>query len=144
MTIKEVNQMRIRGLENFKEEELLEGYSVTNATKKTLAEMEKEIKAELEKKMSVGSQLSFDFGPTTYTASKVELDDLGFDCDEATLYTECLKLGQTIYLNNKVNTTAIKKDYTNGSLHPDISKHITVTKQAVFKIPTKANKKEEE
>ncbi len=143
MTIKEIKQMRIRGFENFKEEELLEGYSVTNSTKNYLAGMEKDLKEELCKRMSVGEQMSFEFGPTTYTASKVELDDIGFDCDEATLYTECLKLGQTIYLNNKVNTTAIKKDYKNGSLHPDITKHITVTKQEVFRIPPKTKKEEE-
>jgi hypothetical protein len=143
MTIKDINEMRVRGFENFEKEDLLEGYSITNTAKKSLAQMEKDLKEELDKKMYVGEQLSFDFGSTTFTATKVELDEIGFDCDESTLYTECLKLGQTIYLNNKVNTTAIKKDYNNGSLHPDISKHITITKQSTFKIPTKAKKEEE-
>lgn len=145
MTIKEANEMRIKGLENYEKEKLLDAYTITNATKRSLADLEKDIKAELEKKMIVGDQLSLDFGSNTFTSTMVELDEIGFDCDEATLYGECLKASQTIYLKNGVNTTAIKKDYKNGTLHPDIIKHITVTKQTKFDISrTKKSKKEEE
>lgn len=143
MTIKEVNEMRRNGLGNYEKEKLLDAYTITNATKNTFADLEKEIKSELEKKMVVGDQLSLDFGSNTFTSTMVELDEIGFDCDEATLYSECLKASQTIYLKNGVNTTAIKKDYKNGSLHPDIIKHITITKQQAMKISKKAKKEEE-
>lgn len=142
ITIKEVNEMRRNGLSNYGKEKLLDAYTITNATKNTFADLEKEIKAELEKQMSVGEQLSLDFGSNTFTSSMVEEDEIGFDCTEAALYAECAKLGQTIYLKNGVNTTAIKKDYKNGSLHPDIIKHITVTKQAAMKISKKAKKED--
>lgn len=140
---KEASEMRRNGLSNYSLEELTSAFPVVNATKNTLAEFEKELKAEIENKMSVGDQLSIDFGSNTFTSSMVELDEIGFDCDEATLYSECLKASQTIYLKNGVNTTAIKKDYKNGSLHPDIIKHITVTKQSSMKITKKAKKEEE-
>lgn len=140
---KEASEMRRNGLSNYSLEELTSAFPVVNATKNTLAEFEKELKAEIENKMSVGDQLSIDFGSNTFTSSMVELDEIGFDCDEATLYSECAKLGQTLYLKNGVNTTAIKKDYKNGSLHPDIIKHITVTKQQAMKISKKAKKEEE-
>lgn len=143
MTIKEVNEMRRNGLSNYEKEKLLDAYTITNATKNTFAELEKDIKSELEKKMVVGDQLSLDFGSNTFTSTMVELDEIGFDCDESTLYAECTKLGQTIYLKNGVNTTAIKKDYKNGSLHPDIIKHIVITKQQAMKISKKAKKEEE-
>ena len=106
-------------------------------------ELEKEIKDELERQMSVGEQLSLDFGSNTFTSSMVEMDEIGFDCDESTLYSECLKASQTLYLKNGVNTTAIKKDYKNGSLHPDIVKHIKITKQVEMKISKKSKKEEE-
>lgn len=140
---KEASEMRRNGLSNYSLEELTSAFPVVNATKNTLAEFEKELKAEIENKMSVGDQLSIDFGSNTFTSSMVELDEIGFDCDEATLYSECAKLGQTLYLKNGVNITAIKKDYKNGSLHPDIIKHITVTKQQAMKISKKAKKEEE-
>lgn len=143
MTIKEVNEMRRNGLSNYGKEKLLDAYTITNATKNTFADLEKEIKSELEKQMVVGDQLSLDFGSNTFTSTMVELDEIGFDCDESTLYAECTKLGQTIYLKNGVNTTAIKKDYKNGSLHPDIIKHIVITKQQAMKISKKAKKEEE-
>jgi hypothetical protein len=143
MTIKEVNEMRRNGFSNYGKEKLLDAYTITNATKNTFADLEKDIKAELEKQMVVGDQLSLDFGSNTFTSTMVELDEIGFDCDESTLYAECTKLGQTIYLKNGVNTTAIKKDYKNGSLHPDIIKHITITKQQAMKISKKAKKEEE-
>lgn len=143
MTIKEVNEMRRNGLNNYGKEKLLDAYTITNATKNTFADLEKEIKSELEKQMSVGDQLSLDFGPNTFTSTMVELDEISFDCDEATLYSECTKLGQTLYLKNGVNTTAIKKDYKNGSLHPDIIKHIVITKQQTMKISKKTKKEEE-
>lgn len=143
MTIKEVNEMRMKGLKNYEKEKLLDAYTIVNATKNTFADLEKDIKTELESKMSVGEQLSLDFGSNTFTSSMVELDEIGFDCDEPSLYAECTKLGQTIYLKNGVNTTAIKKDYKNGSLHPDIIKHITITKQSAMKITKKAKKEEE-
>lgn len=143
MTIKEANEMRRNGLSNYGKEKLLDAYTIANATKKSLAELEKDIKSELEKKMVVGDQLSLDFGSNTFTSTMVELDEIGFDCDESTLYAECTKLGQTIYLKNGVNTTAIKKDYKNGSLHPDIIKHIVITKQQAMKISKKAKKEEE-
>ena len=145
MTIKEVNEMRTKGFENFTKEKLVEAYTITNATKTTLADLEKDIKAELEKQMVVGDQLSLEFGECNLTYSMVELDEIGFDCDEATLYSECLKAGQTLYLKNSINSTAIKKDYKNGSLHPDIVKHIVVTKQQTMRISkSKKAKKEEE
>lgn len=143
MTIKEVNEMRRNGLNNYGKEKLLDAYTITNATKNTFADLEKEIKSELEKQMSIGDQLSLDFGPNTFTSTMVELDEISFDCDEATLYSECTKLGQTLYLKNGVNTTAIKKDYKNGSLHPDIIKHIVITKQQTMKISKKTKKEEE-
>ena len=143
MTIKEVNEMRRNGLSNYGKEKLLDAYTITNATKNTFADLEKDIKAELEKQMVVGDQLSLDFGSNTFTSTMVDLDEIGFDCDESTLYAECTKLGQTIYLKNGVNTTAIKKDYKNGSLHPDIIKHVVVTKQQAMKISKKAKKEEE-
>ena len=143
MTIKEVNEMRRNGFENYEKEKLLDAYTITNATKNTFADLEKDIKAELEKKMSVGDQLSLDFGTNTFTSTMVEMDEISFDCDDAVLYSECLKTGQTIYLKNGVNTTAIKKDYKNGSLHPDIIKHVVVTKQQAMKISKKAKKEEE-
>ena len=144
MTIKEVNEMRTKGFGNFTKEKLVEAYTIINATKNTFAELEKDIKAELEKQMVVGDQLSLEFGECNLTYSMVELDEIGFDCDEATLYSECLKAGQTLYLKNSINSTAIKKDYKNGSLHPDIIKHITITKQQSMKKTTKKIKKEEE
>lgn len=143
MTIKEVNEMRRNGLSNYGKEKLLDAYTITNATKNTFADLEKEIKSELEKQMVVGDQLSLDFGSNTFTSTMVELDEISFDCDESTLYSECLKASQTIYLKNGVNTTAIKKDYKNGSLHPDIIKHIVITKQQAMKISKKAKKEEE-
>lgn len=143
ITIKEVNEMRRNGLSNYGKEKLLDAYTITNATKKTFSDLEKEIKDELERQMTVGEQLSLDFGSSTFTSSMVELDEISFDCDESTLYSECLKASQTIYLKNGVNTTAIKKDYKNGSLHPDIVKHIKVTKQVEMKISKKAKKEEE-
>ena len=143
MTIKEVNEMRRNGLNNYGKEKLLDAYTITNATKNTFADLEKEIKSELKKQMSVGDQLSLDFGPDTFTSTMVELDEIGFDCDEATLYSECTKSGLTLYLKNGVNATAIKKDYKKGTLHPDLIKHITITKQQELKISKKAKKEEE-
>ena len=143
ITIKEVNEMRIKGLSNYGKEKLLDAYTVINATKKSFADLEKEIKDELERQMSVGEQLSLDFGSSTFTSSMVELDEISFDCDESTLYSECLKASQTLYLKNGVNTTAIKKDYKSGTLHPDIVKHIKITKQVEMKISKKAKKEEE-
>lgn len=143
ITIKEVNEMRRNGLSNYGKEKLLDAYTITNATKNTFADLEKEIKAELEKQMNVGDQLSLDFGSNTFTSSMVETDEISFDCDEAALYAECVKSSQTIYLKNGVNTTAIKKDYKNGSLHPDLIKHIVVCKQQAMKITKKAKKEEE-
>lgn len=144
MTIKEVNEMRRKGLENYGKEKLLDAYTITNATKNSLSDLEKEIKVAMEKQMVIGDQLSLDFGSNTFTSSMVEEDEIGFDCDESTLYSECLKASQTIYLKNGVNTTAIKKDYKNGSLHPDIIKHITITKQQKMNISKKAIKKNKE
>lgn len=143
MTIKEVNEMRTKGFGNYAKEKLLDAYTITNATKTTLADLEKEIKTELEKQMVVGDQLSLDFGSNTFISTMVELDEISFDCDESVLHSECLKAGQTLYLKAGVNTTAIKKDYKNGSLHPDIVKHIVVTKQQAMKISKKAKKEEE-
>lgn len=143
ITIKEVNEMRIKGLSNYGKEKLLDAYTITNATKKSFADLEKEIKDELERQMTVGEQLSLDFGSSTFTSSMVELDEISFDCDESTLYSECLKAGQTLYIKNGVNTTTIKKDYKSGFLHPDISKHIKITKQVEMKISKKAKKEEE-
>lgn len=143
MTIKEVNEMRTKGFGNFAKEKLLDAYTIINATKNTFSDLEKEIKTELEKQMVVGDQLSLDFGSNTFTSTMVELDEISFDCDESVLYSECLKAGQTLYLKNSINSTAIKKDYKNGSLHPDIVKHVVVTKQQTMKISKKAKKEEE-
>ena len=142
MTIKEVNEMRVKGFENYEKETLLDAYTITNATKNTFADLEKDIKSELERKLNVGDQLSLDFGPTTFTTSMVELDEISFDCDEAALYNECLSSGQTLYMKNGVNTTAIKKDYKNGTLHPNLLKHVVITKQTSMKISKKARKEE--
>lgn len=143
MTIKDVKEMRRNGFNNYGKEQLLDAYTITNATKNTFTDLEKEIKTELENQMEVGDQLSLDFGPNTFTSTMVELEDIDFDCDEATLYSECTRLGQTLYLKNGVNTTAIKKDYKKGSLHPDIIKHITISTQATMKITKKAKKEED-
>ena len=144
MTIKEVNEMRRNGLDNYQTEQLMEGYVLVNATKNTFADLEKEIKLVMHEKMSIGEQLSLDFGPSTFTSACVELDEIGFDCSDDDLYSECIKLGMTIYTKNDVNKTAIKKDYKNGSLHPDLIKHIKITKQQELKITKKAKKEEEE
>lgn len=145
MTIKEVNEMRMKGMNTYGKEKLFDAYAITHATKKSLADIEKEITDALESQMTVGDQMSLELGDTTYTVSKVELDEIDFDCDESVLHSECLKAGQTLYLKAGVNTTAIKKDYKNGSLHPDIVKHIKINKQIKMKYPTpKKAKKEEE
>ena len=57
MTIKEVNEMRNKGFANFEKEKLLDAYTITNATKNTFADLEKDIKSALESKMNVGDQL---------------------------------------------------------------------------------------
>lgn len=145
MTIKEVNEMRMKGMKTYGKEKLFDAYAITHATKTTLVDIEKEITDALESQMTVGDQMSLELGDTTYAVSKVELDEIGFDCDESVLYSECLKAGQTLYLKNTINNTAIKKDYKNGSLHPDIAKHIKINKQIKMKYPTpKKAKKEEE
>ena len=77
MTIKEVNEMRMKGLKNYEKEKLLDAYTIVNATKNTFADLEKDIKAELEKQMVVGDQLSLDFGSNTFTSTMVELDEIG-------------------------------------------------------------------
>ena len=142
MTIKEVNEMRNKGFTNFEKEKLLDAYTITNATKNTFADLEKDIKSALESKMNVGDQLSLDFGSNTFTSSMVELDEIGFDCSDEDLYITCQGCA-TSYCTHGVNKTAIKEDYKSGSLHPDIIKHITITKQQEMKISKKARKEED-
>lgn len=142
MTIKEVNEMRRTGLENYGKEQLLDAYTITNATKKTFTDLEKDIKAALESKMEVGDQLSLDFGGSTFTSKMVSTEEISFDIDEASLYVECSRVASA-YCKNGVDTTAIKKDYIKGTLHPDLIKHIVVTQQQEMKISKKARKEEE-
>ena len=66
MTIKEVNEMRNKRFANFEKEKLLYAYTITNATKNTFADLEKEIKSARESKMNVGDQLSSEFGSNTF------------------------------------------------------------------------------
>lgn len=144
VTPKEAIEMVQKGLENYSTEKIAAGTPLAGRVKNNWADIEKQFKEELEKRLALGDQLSLDFGEDNLTYSMVELDDISFDCDESTLHSELLKAGHIIYLKNGVNTTAIKKDYKNGSLHPDIVKHIVITKQQSMKKSTKKIKKDEE
>lgn len=139
MTIKEVNQLRQEGLENATKEQLMEAYPIVNATKNTLAALEKDIKDALESKMEVGDQLSLDFGSDTYTSKMISSDEISFDCSDDDLYLEASRVASS-YCKTSVDKTAIKKDYVKGTLHPDLSKHVIVTQQQEMKI-TKTKKK---
>lgn len=157
MTIKEVKEMRINGFNNYEKEKLFDAYITTKASKKELStekkelgvkekelsSLEDEIEVELHNQMLVGEQLSLDFDSTTFTSTMVELDEIGINCPESVLYTACIKSGLTLYLKNSINLTMIKKDYKNGSLHPDLLKYITVTKQQGMKLSKKTKKEEE-
>ena len=143
MTIKEVSDMRRKGFENYEKEKLFDAFTVVNTTKNTFSGLEKDIKEVLTSKMNVGDQLSLDFGSNTFTSNMVELDDISFDCDDASLYSICASQGLTSYMKNGVNKTEIKKDYKKGSLDPELIKHIVITKQVEMKISKKSKKEEE-
>jgi hypothetical protein len=157
MTIEEVKEMNEKEFKGFEKEKLLDAYVTTKEYKKEISEdkkgliaIEKEcslfqnkIEIALQEQMEVGEQMSLDFDSSTFTSTIVELDEININCDEAVLYTACLKAGLTLYLKNSINLTAIKKDYKNGSLHPDLLKYIVVTKQQAMKISKKAKKEEE-
>lgn len=139
MTIKEVNKMRMEGFENYQGEQLLDAYSVTNATKNTLATLEKEIKDAMEKSMKVGDQLSLNFGNDTITSRMVSTEELSFDISDDDLYVECSKVASA-YCKTAVDKAAIKKDFVKGVLHPDLCKHVVITQQQEMKISKKARK----
>lgn len=142
MTIKEVNKLRMEGLENATKEQLMEAYPVVNATKNTLASLEKDIKEALESKMEVGDQLSLDFGSDTYTSKMVSVDEVSFDISDDDLYNECSKVASA-YCKSSVDKLGIKRDYVKGILHPDIVKHVVVTQQQTLKFGKKAKKEVE-
>lgn len=142
MTIKEVNEMRRNGLEKYETKELLDAYTIVNATKNTFATLEKDIKDTMETKMEVGEQLTLDFGNDSFTSKLVQVDEVSFDCSDDDLYVECSKVASA-YCKSSVDKTAIKKDYIKGVLHPDIIKHIVIHQQETLKISKKAKKGEE-
>ena len=142
MKIREVNEMKVKGFENYEPEVLLDAYTITNATKTTLANLEKEVKSALEEKLNVGDQLSLDFGANTFSANMVELDDISFDCSEDDILSYCIKEGLSSFFKQSLNGTAIKKAYRDGTLNPDLVSHIVVNKQQEMKITKKARKEE--
>lgn len=139
MTIKEVNEMRNKGFDNYEKEKLFDAYTIVNATKNTFTELEKDIKDTLESKMSVGDQLTLDFGQNTFISTMVSLDEIGFDCSDEDLY-KCAQSCADMYCTHGVNKTEIKKDYKKGVLHPDLIKHIKITTQSAMKISKKVKK----
>lgn len=148
MTIKEVKEMRIKGLGNYEKEQLLDAYAVSNTYKKWYASAEKDLKEELNNRFVIGDQLSLELNDVKHKASKVEVQDVVADCTEDVLYSECLKAGLTIYLKNSVNLTALKKLYAEGSLPQNVADHFSVVKQEKFSITSSkvkgTTKKEEE
>lgn len=155
--IKGTKEMKEKGFNNFTKDQLADSLAIVHSSnaeckseskkltdlQKHLTSLEKELNAEISNQTVVGEQLSLELGSTTYTLTAVELDEIDINCNEAVLYTACLKAGLTLYLKNNVNLTAIKKDYKNGSLHPDLLKYIVVTKQQAMKLSKKAKKEEE-
>lgn len=133
ITREEYEQMEIKGFENYDKEALKSARIYAKLSKNKYSAHEKEITAIMCDQMESGEQMSLALSDTEYTITKAEVDTIGFDCDESLIYSACLKAGQSLYLKNSVNTTAIKKDYLNGTLHPDIAAHIVVSKQLSMK-----------
>jgi hypothetical protein len=129
ITREEYEQMEIKGFENYDKEALTPAFVYSKLAEKRYSSNRKQIKAIMCDQMESGEQMSLALSDTEYTITKAEVDTIGFDCDESLIYSTCLKTGQSLYLKNSVNTTAIKKDYLNGTLHPDIAAHIVVSKQ---------------
>jgi homospermidine synthase len=143
MTIKEVNRMKSEGFEKFSKTELNEGLVQVNVTKNILTDLEKDIKDALQSKLSVGEQLTLDFGSNEYTSKLVEDVEISFDLSDEDLLNLCKKVN-IFYVDQKANKTALKKAFTTGKLEKDIQDHVKTISQSVLKFSKKSSKKGKE
>ena len=140
MTIKEANEIR-KDKEGHTPQENFEARTFLNKTKNTLAEAVKEFDTYLEDVLDKGVQLSMDLGPEVFSASMVDVEDISFDCSDEDLYSIASSCAN-LFCTHNVDKTAMKKAYKNGTLHPDLIKHVVINTQQSLKFTKKAKKGE--
>lgn len=141
ITMKDLNEMVRNNFDGYTKEQVLNASVLAKSVKGTFADYQKKAEEKLESMMSVGDQLSLDFGSDTYTSTMVNTDDISFDCSDEDLYNIAQKEAN-LYCTHSVDKTAMKKDYKKGLLPTPLSDHIVITTQATMKITKKAKKGE--
>ena len=141
MNNKELNEMIVKNFDGYTKEQILNASVFAGVVKKKYAEIQEKANEKLESMMSVGDQLSLDFGSETYTSSMVETSDIFFDVTDEDLY-RIAQADAPLYCTHGIDKTSMKKDYKKGVLPKCLNDHVVINTQAKMKLTHKEKKGE--
>lgn len=148
MNGKKLNEMRTKGWSEYEASDLHAAASFASATKNTFKDVEDEIKDVLEDKMSSmdpSTQLTLDLGDYTYSSEMKDTNSYEFDVTETEMIDLLKTAGlDTVFVDTKLNKTALVREFKKGSLASTISAHIVVKTQPSLKFGRRQKKGGEE
>lgn len=138
MTLKQVNELKTTGFDKAEKPQLNEALVTVNTNKNFLAGIEKDIKATLLNKMTVGEQLSLFAGIDKYNTEVTEKVSHSIKGTTRDLIDALEKLGiDNRYVEKSIKTKLLFEDYDKGKLPADINNLIEKTVQPTLKFGKK-------